>query len=210
MLMRAADLQNSSGSKIRFLSTGMRTRLAIAASLINDPDVLIWDEPAHALDPGTRRTMIELMRSLSENKTLLLCTHNLLDVQEVCDRSIVLHEGQLIFDGAATELAGSMKPSSVEITLKGDKKGVQESYKTMQAMDELESCVLQKNVLRLKIRSDASHAGALATALQVIADHKVEVVDLKPAGQQADQAIANLVLKETGRGLTRAYQTVNS
>ena len=62
-------------------------RLAVAASLINEPDLLIWDEPTHGLDIEARRSMLELIKRLAHEKTLIICSHNLTDVDEVCNRT---------------------------------------------------------------------------------------------------------------------------
>jgi ABC-2 type transport system ATP-binding protein len=205
-LLRAVDLLRVSGEPIQRSSTGMKARLAIAASLINDPELLIWDEPAQGLDPDARRSMLALMRSLGENKTLLLCSHNLTDVQEVCARALVLHEGHVIFHGELNELAGTSKPSQIEISLVGDKKEIAETVKAIAEFEELESCELAKTLLRVKIREDASHATALANVLVTLADHHIEMSDLKISGQAAESAIAHLAKQEGSRGFTRAYQ----
>ena len=55
----------------------MTARLAVATSLINEPDLLIWDEPTHGLDPEARRSMLELIKTLAKEKTLIISSHNL-------------------------------------------------------------------------------------------------------------------------------------
>lgn len=205
-LLRAVDLLHYSGQPIDRFSTGMKTRLAIAASLINDPEVLVWDEPSQGLDPEARRNMVELMQNMAAAKTLLLCSHNLQDVQEVCDTAIVLHDGQIIFNGDLSTLKGSSRPSDIEISLVGDRKLLAESVKSIQDFEELESCKLTKTQLRLRIREDVSHATALANVLVTLADRQVEMSDLKISGAHTEQAIANLLIQEGSRGLTRAYQ----
>lgn len=206
MLLRAVDLNKASGDLIRDYSTGMRLRLAIAASLINDPEVLIWDEPSQGLDPEARRGLLQLVHGMAEQKTMLLCSHNLQDVQEVCSEAIVLHEGQVIYRGALDELRGKMKSSDVEIAIVGDKKGIAEAVKSIQGFEELESCNLNKTVLTLKIKSSTSHATALANVLVTLADHHLETADVRFLGHHTEQAIIELKREEGSRGLTRAYQ----
>lgn len=206
LLLRAVDLLRVSGEPIRTFSTGMRLRLAIAASLVNDPEILIWDEPSQGLDPEARRGLLQLVHGMAEKKTLLLCSHNLADVQEVCSQAIVLHEGQVIFDGPLSELRGKPSSSVVEIAITGDKKQIAESVKSIQGFEELEGCSLNKNLLRVTIKGDTSHATALANVLVTLADHHVETTDVRFRGQQAEQALVDLKLQEGSRGLTRAYQ----
>jgi ABC-2 type transport system ATP-binding protein len=79
-LIRAVDLLTHSGDIIDGFSNGMTARLAVATSLLNDPDLLIWDEPTHGLDPEARRSMLELIKTLAKEKTLIVSSHNLADV----------------------------------------------------------------------------------------------------------------------------------
>src|SRR5213082_1348130 len=74
----------------------MRQRIGLAQALINDPELIILDEPTSGLDPLGTKWMKDLIISLREKgKTVLLCSHRLDDVQDVCDRIAILHEGEL-------------------------------------------------------------------------------------------------------------------
>src|SRR5262249_47945405 len=77
-------------------SKGMRQRIGLAQALINDPELVILDEPTSGLDPLGTRWMKDLIIELREKgKTILMCTHRLEDVQDICDRVAILHEGEL-------------------------------------------------------------------------------------------------------------------
>src|SRR5205814_4399672 len=103
-LIRAVDLLGVGGDSIDRFSHGMTARLAVAASLINEPDLLIWDEPTHNLDIEARRSMLELIKTLSREKTLIVSSHNLGDIDEVCNHAAVLSRGQLIYSGSLQDL----------------------------------------------------------------------------------------------------------
>src|SRR5262245_14480947 len=105
-LIRAVDLLAQSGQPIAGFSNGMTARLAVAASLINEPDLLIWDEPTLGLDIEARRSMLDLIKTLASEKTLILSSHNLSDIDEVCHHAAVLSQGQLIFSGSLPDLKG--------------------------------------------------------------------------------------------------------
>jgi ABC-2 type transport system ATP-binding protein len=99
---RAQDLIDKVGlsaDKKRILkeySKGMRQRIGLAQALINDPELVILDEPTSGLDPLGTRWMKDLIIDLrNKGKTVLLCSHRLEDVQDVCDRIAILHEGEL-------------------------------------------------------------------------------------------------------------------
>lgn len=86
------------------LSKGFRQRVGMAQALLSDPDVLILDEPTSGLDPLQIREVRKLIRELGEQKTILLSTHILQEVEAVADRVLMIHEGRLVFDGPFEEL----------------------------------------------------------------------------------------------------------
>ena len=87
------------------MSKGMKRKVAIARSLINDPDVLIYDEPASGLDPLTTNYVIDFTRELADDgKTVVFSAHNLYHVESVCDRIAIMTEGRIVAQGAVEEL----------------------------------------------------------------------------------------------------------
>ena len=89
--------------QLKEYSKGMTRRIGLAQALINDPDLIVLDEPTTGLDPiGTREMKDLIIRLRSEGKTVLMCSHLLADVQDVCDRIAILHEGELKELGAST------------------------------------------------------------------------------------------------------------
>lgn len=95
--------------RISAYSKGMKQRLSLAASLINDPDLIFWDEPMSWLDPLGRILVKNLMRDLKKKwKTLFFNTHILSDVQEVADEFAILHNGEIVYED---------KPSHIEWSL---------------------------------------------------------------------------------------------
>jgi ABC-2 type transport system ATP-binding protein len=93
------------------LSKGYRQRVGMAQALLSDPDVLILDEPTSGLDPLQIREVRGLIRELGKQKTILLSTHILQEVEAVADSVLMIHEGRLVFDGTVEELA---KDGSIE------------------------------------------------------------------------------------------------
>ena len=86
-------------------SKGMRRKVAIARSLVNDPDVVVYDEPASGLDPLTTNYVVEFTRELAdEGRTVVFSAHNLYHVEEVCDRVAIMNEGAVVAKGRLEEL----------------------------------------------------------------------------------------------------------
>lgn len=89
---------------INKLSKGYRQRVGMAQALIHEPEVLILDEPTSGLDPNQIRGVRETMRKLGQEKTILLSTHILQEVEAMADRVILINEGRKVFDGDISEI----------------------------------------------------------------------------------------------------------
>jgi ABC-2 type transport system ATP-binding protein len=106
-LLDAVDLLDRGGDRFKTYSQGMRQRLGVAAALLKDPELLILDEPTNGLDPAGMADMRSLIRRLgSGDRTVLLSSHMLGEVQQVCDRVGVISRGALIAEGTVEELRG--------------------------------------------------------------------------------------------------------
>ncbi|TDC84197.1 ATP-binding cassette domain-containing protein [Micromonospora sp. KC606] len=104
-VLTAVGLADQRGKKIRALSGGMRQRVALAAALLGDPDLLILDEPTVGLDPEQRLRFREVVAELGEGRSVLLSTHQTEEVMALCQRVIVLDRGTVRFEGTPVDLA---------------------------------------------------------------------------------------------------------
>jgi ABC-2 type transport system ATP-binding protein len=205
-LIRAVDLLPHSGSCIHGFSNGMLARLAVATSLINDPDLLIWDEPTHGLDPEARRSMLELIKTLSAEKTLIVSSHNLSDIDEVCNHAAVLSHGQLIYCDSLSELKSRMRRNHYELELEGEQKLITKVVAAIKTMSEFKTVTCRQRRLELHLQEEAPTAQALALVLTALVDHKVGLVSIRSVGQQTEQAFLDLVQNEESRGFARIYR----
>ncbi len=118
-LLERVGLTFAADRKLKKFSKGMRQRTGLAQALINEPDLLIFDEPQSGLDPIGRKEVRDLILELkSEGKTLLFASHILPDVEAVCDRVAVIHQGKVIEVGALDELVDDRRHTR-EITAAG-------------------------------------------------------------------------------------------
>ncbi|MCE2463162.1 MAG: ABC transporter ATP-binding protein [Dehalococcoidia bacterium] len=96
-LLRTVDLTDKAGTTLRKLSGGQKQRFTLAASLVNDPEVVILDEPTTGLDPQARRNLWEFIRHVhSEGKTIVLTTHYMEEAQALCDRVAIMDAGSIM------------------------------------------------------------------------------------------------------------------
>ncbi|NNM19521.1 MAG: gliding motility-associated ABC transporter ATP-binding subunit GldA [Croceitalea sp.] len=97
-------LQPEAHKKIGQLSKGYRQRVGLAAALLHDPQVLILDEPTTGLDPNQLIEIRKLIRSIAKEKTILLSTHIMMEVEAICDRVIIINKGELVADKKLADL----------------------------------------------------------------------------------------------------------
>lgn len=95
--------------KINQLSKGYRQRVGLAAALLHNPEVLILDEPTTGMDPNQLAEIRSLIKEVGKDKTVLFSTHILQEVEAVCDRVILIHNGQIIADKNLKELTGNQE-----------------------------------------------------------------------------------------------------
>jgi len=104
------------------LSRGLRQRVGLAQALLHDPDVLIMDEPTAGLDPNQIRHFRNNIKKLGHDKTILISTHILQEVEAIADHVLFIHNGRLVFEGTADELkeGGSLEEPFYRLTQNGD------------------------------------------------------------------------------------------
>src|SRR5262245_8837798 len=187
-MIRAVDLLGASSQRLASLSTGMLTRLGIAASLMNDPELLVWDEPTHGLDPEARRHAIELIKELARKRTLILSSHVLHDVDEVCDHAIVLNQGQLIFDGTMTELKGKMRRNHFELQVEGKPKAIEALRATLGKLAVVRSATSSGTRLVLELAEGKDAAGPLAEVFMTVSESGMSLISVQTKGQQTEEA----------------------
>jgi len=114
-IMQKTGLENHAQNKIYTLSKGYKQRVGLAAALIHNPDVVILDEPTTGLDPNQLIEIRRLIRDLGKNKTVILSTHILQEVDAICDRVIIINQGKIVLDESLENLSKN-KEQIIEVT----------------------------------------------------------------------------------------------
>ena len=137
-------LDNVLKTGIYKLSKGYRQRVGIAQAIINDPPVLILDEPTIGLDPKQIIETRKLIKNLSGNRTVILSTHILPEVSMTCERVIIINEGKIVTTDTVENLTFKLK-GSIEIEMEIEGK-VEEIVKTIEEIEEVEKVEVEKPV----------------------------------------------------------------
>jgi len=119
--IKACGLKEKVFQEISELSKGYKQRVALACALIHDPEVLILDEPTTGLDPNQIIEIRELIASLSKEKTIILSTHIMQEVEAICNRVILIKDGHLVADGSLSDIKrGEASAYQTLVTIKGN------------------------------------------------------------------------------------------
>lgn len=113
-LLELVSLSDMAKKKMKTYSGGMKQRLGIAQALLNDPKVLILDEPTAGLDPKERVRFRNLIAELGKDTIVILSTHIVSDVDRIADRIIMMNQGQMVFNGAREEIKKDLEAFYLE------------------------------------------------------------------------------------------------
>jgi len=124
-VLEQVELTERASGYIGKLSKGMRQRIGLAQALLHHPDVLILDEPTIGLDPGQVVKFRQLIRQMGKDRTVLLSTHILPEVQQVCDRVLIINKGHIVAEDTPGQLQARLTGSQrVVLQIRGDSKDV--------------------------------------------------------------------------------------
>lgn len=120
-MVELTGLKTEQHKKIGALSKGYRQRVGLAQALIHDPAVLILDEPTTGLDPNQLEEIRQLISTISKNKTVMLSTHIMQEVEAVCTRVIIINKGKLVADGSVNQLKAGQFAQKQTVWVEFDK-----------------------------------------------------------------------------------------
>jgi ABC-2 type transport system ATP-binding protein len=174
-VLRTVDLAGRADDKYTTYSLGMKQRLGVAAALLKDPELIVLDEPTNGLDPAGMRDMRRLIRELgTEGRTVLLSSHLLGEVQQICDRVAVINHGRIVTEGTVDELRGD-----AELLVAATPSDVARAR--LEEMPEVESVETADGTLRVRV--DERHT---ALVNQALVDAGVAVTELRRAERQLE------------------------
>lgn len=202
-LLRSVGLADDAGRKIGTFSTGMKTRLAIAASLMNDPELLVWDEPTAGLDPISRRQTLELLDLLRGRKSVLLSSHILGDIDRCCDRLLILNKGQCLFEGSRAELEDLLPKSVLELKVSGEVDRFRTAVRERLGRADYSQ---DKERLRLELGSEESLSEMVDSLLRVAKETQTRIEGINSTGRQLEDAYLKLISDDEFSGFLKAVK----
>lgn len=173
-------LDKEIGKNIGQLSKGFRQRVGLAQTLIHNPDILILDEPTTGLDPNQIIEIRSLIKEIGQEKTVILCSHILPEVQATCNRIIIIKDGRIVGSGTPAELAAQAQSGEeiVYININGPCDKIQEQ---LNALENVQSCRLlnsESGAHRFEVKSQ-SGVDIRESLFHMVAKNKWSLTELQ-------------------------------
>jgi len=187
-VLELTDLESKKRATVDSLSRGMQQRLGLARVLIHDPKVLILDEPASGLDPRARIEIRELLRELKRmGKTIMISSHILSELEEICDHVGIIEHGRLVFSGTLDEIRPRLGIESkvrVRVAERQDK-----AIELLSALPEVRQVQALSNEIAVTFH-EGKHANGIVARTLVNAN--LDVISLQPERLKLDDAFLQL------------------
>lgn len=202
-VMEFADLTPLADRQMAKLSKGMSQRLCFGRMLVPDPQLMILDEPAAGLDPKARLEFKNLVRLLAaRGKTLLISSHILSELGEMCDSMVFIDAGSLVFQGLADDLRRGTTPvdgvatgMTVVVAVAGDPSALHEWVETRPGWR-----LLEKRRDGARLECPASDAGTLAHELARMIDGGIRVAEFRREERRLEEAFVDMVKRQAEEG----------
>ncbi len=188
-IIEQCGLGPEANKKIRMLSKGYRQRVGLAKALLPDPKVLILDEPTTGLDPNQIIEIRELIKAVGEEKTVILSTHILPEVEAICDKVVIINKGQLKLDSSVDQIRSGQKKEAVfvvEFQSPVDSK----PFADMPGVLD----VRQESEIKITIKCDSDKRRK--DILKAITDKDLPMVSIRQSGDSLEEVFKNLTTRE--------------
>jgi ABC-2 type transport system ATP-binding protein len=202
-LLRAVGLLTATDQRIQTFSTGMCTRLGLAASLVADPPLLLWDEPTAGLDPTARRFTLDLIRELGKTKTIVVATHILSDIDQICDHLGVMHEGRMIFTGSMQDMKRRLRREGFSLELEGETDDIRFLAREVNNLEGIDASIGPGQTLLVRIANDRSRCRALAKVLKLIDASNLALEAIYSSQNATENAYLQLLQEDEAHGFQR-------
>ncbi len=188
-VLELTDLQSKRAFAVDSLSRGMQQRLGLARVLIHDPKVLILDEPASGLDPRARIEVRELLRELKRmGKTIMISSHILSELEEICDHVGIIEHGHLVFSGTMEQIHQRMGIQN-EMQVQVGESQRDKAIELLSALPQITDVKVEGSCIRAVLLDGESYDGLIARTL---VSGGVDLIMLKPEEVKLDDAFLKL------------------
>lgn len=170
-LIDSFDMEDLLRTPVRKLSLGQRMRAELVASLIHSPEILFLDEPTIGLDMVAKANLRDVINTMNEKEgtTILLTSHDIWDIEEICDRVVIINHGGIVFDGTIESLRGKFREKIISVHFTSPVDFVPQEHME----------ILEKEETRVQFRVQNSESSLLKTLSYLIENYPIEDLSMQ-------------------------------
>lgn len=184
-MIETVGLQREAHKKIGQISKGYKQRVGLAQALIHNPDVLILDEPTSGLDPNQLEDIRSLIRKIGSEKTVLLSTHIMQEVEAICDRVIIINQGKIVADNSVNKLK---EERDVDVIIVSTNKGL-----NLDKIRNIDGVVKVQNLEKGKLRIISERGKSIGPKITALAsEDSVEIEELRKEERTLEDVFKSL------------------
>jgi ABC-2 type transport system ATP-binding protein len=195
-VMAMTDIVDRRNRLAGHLSKGLKKRVGIAQALLGNPDVLILDEPTEGLDPNQVVSIRELVTALGGEHTVILSTHILSEVEQTCDRVLIIDSGRLIADDSVEEMRAGRGGARVRLVIEGDADRARAALLAVPGVRDLRESVDAAGLLSVDLTVD--RAGATPELAAQVVNAGLGLVELHRRRLSLEEVFVSLTRGEGG------------
>jgi ABC-2 type transport system ATP-binding protein len=192
-VLRIVGMHTRRDSLIRSISKGMRQRVGLAQALVHDPPVLILDEPTIGLDPRQTLEVRDLVRSLGKTHTIMFSTHILSEAEQVCDRVVIIHRGEIVALDKPEALRDQLQKSARLFVRVGKAESAEAVRKALQNIAGVASVTAMQDGFSVEARRGVDVRPRIASA---ITSAGWELLELRPLAMSLEDIFLELTVRE--------------
>jgi len=195
---RIVGIEDVQARMIRWLSKGYRQRLGLAQALIGDPDIIILDEPTIGLDPKQIREIRNLIKSFALNKTVILSSHILPEVSQICSRVIIINKGSIVAEDSPENLiSGSGKTSRIEVSVRAKELEAKNLIATLGGVSSVKVSVpFQDGYSTLSVETE-KNSDVRPVLARAIVEKNWDLLELRSIDVSLEDVFIDLITEET-------------
>lgn len=204
-LVELVQMEDRIDSYIEKLSKGMRQRVGLAQALLNEPPVLILDEPTIGLDPAQIRGVRDLIQNIGKERTVLLSTHILAEAQQICDRVLIINNGKIVAEDTPENLeAGLGGSQNVSLKVAGKVKELAGKLRKLKGVTEVHE--IGKDKLEIMIETGKEVRPEIA---RTVVNSKVDLLEMQHVGMSLEDIFLELTTEEELEGEPQSEGNTN-
>ncbi|MBN2275349.1 MAG: ATP-binding cassette domain-containing protein [Bacteroidales bacterium] len=193
-MVNVCGLEGEKHKKIGELSKGYQQRVGLAQALIHNPKVLVLDEPTSGLDPNQIIEIRDLIRKIGQEKTVILSSHILAEVEATCDRVVIINKGKIVADGTSAELRKQSQGREIlKVTIEGGNRN--EVFKALQSLENVQMVdFISKSDSSFEVQSKPD-TSSRRDVFQLCVKKGWDLTELTPTETKLEDVFRELTLK---------------